>query len=69
MSAYLDGDLAARSRERLERHLGECPECSRVIAGLRRLVAGLNQLPAPDGPGASQIALGVRKQLGEPTER
>ncbi len=67
MSGYLDGDLAARARARLERHLGECQDCRRLLAGLRAVVGGLHRLPAPGGGlDAVQIAASVRGRLNEP---
>jgi anti-sigma factor RsiW len=66
MSAYLDGELAARWRSRMERHVGECVECRRVVTGLRQVVAILRRLPAPEGGGdASRIAASVRAQITE----
>jgi anti-sigma factor RsiW len=35
MTAYLDGELASRERERLEAHLAECPHCSEYLAQIR----------------------------------
>ena len=67
MSGYLDGDLAARARARMERHLAECADCRRLLAGLRAVVGGLHRLPAPGGGlDAVQIAALVRGRLNEP---
>ncbi len=67
MSGYLDGDLAARARTRMERHLAECGDCRRLLAGLRAVVDGLHRLPAPGGSlDAVQIAALVRGRLNEP---
>ena len=67
MSDYLDGELAASGRGRMQRHLGECQECRRLLAGLRALVDRLNRLPAPSGGNdAVQIAAAVRLRLNEP---
>jgi anti-sigma factor RsiW len=64
MSAYLDGELAARRRGRMDRHVGDCPECRRVLAGLGLVVDALHALPPPeDGAGAVQIAAAVRAQI------
>ena len=64
MSAYLDGELAARALRRLERHVGECHECRRLLAELRRMLGALKSLPAPsDGAGALEIAASVRARL------
>jgi anti-sigma factor RsiW len=67
MSDYLDAELPLGGRERMQRHLGVCQECSRVLAGLRAVVDGLHGLPAPSGGvGAVQIAASVRPRLNEP---
>lgn len=63
MSDYLDGDLAARRRSRLERHVIECEECRRLLAGLRRMLEGLHRLPVPAGADALRIAASVRVRL------
>ena len=47
MSDYLDGELAPHAPARMERHLGECDECRRLLAGLRRTLDGLNRLSEP----------------------
>jgi RNA polymerase sigma factor (sigma-70 family) len=41
LSDYLDGELHGDDRQRLETHVGLCPECRRVLAGLRRTIAAL----------------------------
>jgi anti-sigma factor RsiW len=67
MSEYLDGELAPHGRARLERHMGDCPECERLLAGLRAVVQGLGRLGAPEGgANAVQIAAAVRGRLDEP---
>jgi anti-sigma factor RsiW len=67
MSEYLDGELAPHGRARLERHMSDCPECARLLAGLRAVVQGLGRLSAPGGgPGAAHIAAAVRRRLDQP---
>ena len=67
MSDYLDGELAPAARTRMERHLGQCAECRRLLAGLRRTVDGLRRLSAPTPRrDALQIAASVRARLNEP---
>lgn len=67
MSAYLDGELTARRRGRMERHVGECHECRRLVRALRLVIDALHRLPASGGGGdASQIAAAVRVRLSEP---
>jgi predicted anti-sigma-YlaC factor YlaD len=51
MSDYLDGDLDEHEQAAIERHVRWCPNCRRMLSGLRRTVEGLsslNQIPAAD---------------------
>jgi anti-sigma factor RsiW len=41
LSEYIDGELDQRGRARVERHVDVCPECRRVLATLKRTLAGL----------------------------
>lgn len=67
MSDYLDADMPPAGRGRLERHLGECTECRRLLDGLRRMVAALHRLSAPSGDADPQtIAASVRARLTGP---
>jgi len=67
MSAYLDGELGVSQRGRMERHAGECPECRRLLGGLRELLAALGRLPSPaGGTDPIQFAASVRLRLQEP---
>jgi hypothetical protein len=51
----------------MERHARDCPECERVLAGLRAVVQSLGRLPAPaGGADAARIAALVRGRLDEP---
>ena len=38
MTSYIDDQLDARDRERLEAHLAECPHCSEYLAQLRATI-------------------------------
>ena len=38
LSHYLEGDLTARARRRLERHAAECADCSRGIRAMKALL-------------------------------
>jgi hypothetical protein len=67
MSDYLDGELAGGGQDRMQRHLGECAECRRLLAGLRVVLEGLHRLPPPSGgAGAIGIAASVRLRLNDP---
>jgi anti-sigma factor RsiW len=66
MSEYLDAELSAGRRQRLERHVGECRECRRVLAGLRALLGALHSAPAASGGAdGAAIATSVRLRLAE----
>lgn len=60
LSDYLDRELGAGERERVEAHVGICPQCSRVLATLRRALEGLHLLRAQPEPG---LADGVIERL------
>jgi anti-sigma factor RsiW len=67
MSAYLDGELASSPRTRMERHAEECPECRRLLDGLRRMLGALHRLPPPaGGANALVFAASVLARLPEP---
>lgn len=64
MSDYLDDELAARSRDRMQRHLRKCRQCRHLLAGLRVILERLHRLPAPSGGiDAVQIAASVRVKV------
>jgi anti-sigma factor RsiW len=70
MSAYVDGEMGARGRLRLERHVGECEECRLMLAGLREMLDALHRLPAASGDSRpNQTAAAVRLRLREPPAR
>ena len=50
MSDYLDGRLEPSDRERLERHLADCPHCSEYLAQLQVTVDALGH------PGSEQLS-------------
>jgi len=70
MSAYLESDLRARARARLERHAAECADCTSVLGSLRYMLGRLHQAQPPDlGAEAPQIAAAVLRRLHEPVDR
>jgi anti-sigma factor RsiW len=67
MSDYLDGELAASRRHRMQRHADVCSQCRRVLATLRRMVGALRRVPpSTGGADAREIAASVRRRLSEP---
>jgi anti-sigma factor RsiW len=50
MSAYLDDELAADDRARLESHLAGCPHCSEYLAQLRVTIDALGEVEPDDLP-------------------
>lgn len=66
MSDYMDEGLGPGSQARLERHVGECDECRRLLAGLREMLRVLGGLPTPSGVDAGRLAASVRLRLDEP---
>src|SRR5438067_11740421 len=45
LSAYLDGELVAADRERVEAHLAQCPKCATELQSLRELSASIASYP------------------------
>ena len=62
LSAYVDGQLAARERQRVERHLRGCVACRRDLAELRAVVAMLRRAPARPLPRSFALPLSVQSQ-------
>ena len=50
MAAYLEGDLRADDRARLETHLHDCANCSEYLAQLRITIDALGHLDVEDLP-------------------
>lgn len=60
LSDYLDDDLSRPERDRLEEHVGMCPQCRRVLRTLRRTLENLIDLPVEPRP---SVADGVIERL------
>ena len=54
LSDYLDGEVAAGERLRLERHVEECASCARELSGLRQVRGLLAPRQEPRGGSDSQ---------------
>jgi hypothetical protein len=64
LSPYLDGELDDLSRARLETHLAECLDCTRMLAELRSIVAAA---PEYTGRGPSRdLWMEIERSLDEP---
>jgi len=50
MTAYLDGELGVRDRDRLEAHLADCPHCSEYLAQLRVTIDALGRVDVDELP-------------------
>ena len=48
MTAYLEGELTAADRERLQGHLADCPHCSEYLAQLRVTIDALGHVEVDD---------------------
>jgi hypothetical protein len=68
LSAYLEADLAAGERARIEEHLAGCPECRREYLELRHTVDLLRGLPEPEPPAdlAGRVLARLRQGDGRP---
>jgi anti-sigma factor RsiW len=62
LSEYVDEELGPEETARVEEHVSICPHCHRVLATLRRTLAGLRGLPLEPEPG---LADGVIERLRE----
>jgi len=60
LSQYLDEELRPGEVARVEAHVSICPHCHRVLATLRRTLAGLRSLGEEGAPG---VADGVIDRL------
>lgn len=71
-SNYLDEDLDADGRERVEQHSHVCPPCMRLLAGLRRTLSALStlrDLDSPTGHGDHRVSDGVLARLRDEPDR
>jgi anti-sigma factor RsiW len=61
LSAYIDGELTARERTRVEQHLKECQACAEDLRTLRQTVALLKELPVIPAPRSFAVRPRVAK--------
>ena len=67
LSAYLEGDLMARSVARIQRHVRECPECRGVLRSLERMLGLLRGVAPVSDTEKPDIASAVRRRLRDPS--
>jgi tetratricopeptide (TPR) repeat protein len=65
ISEYADGVLDAPRRVRLERHLGECAECRKLLDDFRTLSKAANRLDTPEPEDAVWLKIEARLSAGE----
>jgi anti-sigma factor RsiW len=66
MSHYIEGDLSAAARDRLEHHTEICPKCRRALRTLATLVLGLRRLRPVERPGlAGEVVERIRREPAE----
>jgi hypothetical protein len=61
LSEYIDGDLTAAERDRVERHLSSCSQCAGLVEDLRAVVRGA-QAVHDDAP-AADLWPGIASRL------
>jgi anti-sigma factor RsiW len=70
MSDYIDAEMDAGERARMEHHVRDCPECRDLLASLQTMVATLAGLPGrPAESVAGAVLAGVHERLGTDDDR
>ncbi len=57
LSDYLESQLAPAERRRVEAHTSICPNCTRVLQTLRRMLDGLQMLKAQPQTGVADSVI------------
>ena len=57
LSAYLESQLTPAERRRVEAHTSICPNCTRVLQTLRRMLEGLPMLRAQPETGIADSVI------------
>ena len=66
MSEYVDAELTARDRERIERHARDCSDCRELLTSLQQMISALGALPGrPAESVAGSVLTGVRQRLAQ----
>jgi len=70
ITEYLDGELEAEQKARLEEHLAACEVCTRELAEQRRLIEGVKALPKVPAPAdfARRVSAAIARETpGRPS--
>jgi anti-sigma factor RsiW len=65
VSPYLENDLGRRGRNRLRRHVADCPECRALLLSMERMIGALSRLSRSTSSEAPDLAEAVRRRLRE----
>lgn len=65
MSDYVDSELDAEERERVERHVSVCPRCHTMLANLRRTLGALGSLGSAPAAGADTATEAAKRAWRE----
>ena len=65
LHGYLEGELEAAQRARIDEHLAECADCARELRELRETVSLLHSLPDEEAPPRLADAVMDRIAAGE----
>jgi len=63
MSDFVDDEVGARRRGRLERHIARCRRCARLLDSLRNTIAELQLLRQDTPPPLPSVLAGVEQRL------
>jgi anti-sigma factor RsiW len=70
MSDYIDAEIDAGDRARLDRHVRDCPECRDLLSSLQSMVSTLGSLPGrPAESVAGAVLAGVHERLDAGDDR
>jgi anti-sigma factor RsiW len=62
---YVDGDLDVRSRDAVENHLDQCPECAAFFASYKHVVDSAAELREPEQPLNVDVQNRLRRALNQ----
>jgi anti-sigma factor RsiW len=69
LSPYLDGELGDRGRNRLLRHVTDCPECRAALESLTTMLRALSLLRDTEPSDPHEVIRAVYARLSDPASR